>query len=279
MKKSLLTSFLLTLMMILGGATSWAAGYTRTLTDQLEIVGYKGKAFYDFQQNNPEVLPTSGDLRYRDGGVWGLHNFGSGTRSGTATIPVAKGDILVLQHYSDVHATINRGALNESLSASAGYQVYDITTAADDITFSIGRYGGIVAAFVMEKDASAATADYTINYLLNGEGDPVKTVNGNIAVGSTVPTEASFFVGDVKYFRADEQPENFTIAASDNVFNVNVRLAATYKFSLLSSLGDTINAGTGFEGESPRVGYPRYQLVDGKFYEAGVDEVLRQFGW
>ena len=266
---------LLMLLMAVGGLSpAWAAGYTRTLSETYQIAGYKLKAFYDFQNNSPEVLPTSGDFRYREygsGGYWGMHNYGSGTRSGTATIAVAESDILVLQIYNSSYVpTINKGTQNATLTAANNpYYVYDITTTADDITFTVPRYGGIVAALVMEVDEQATTADYTINYLLNGEGDPVKTVKETVAIGSTVITDASFFANDVKYFRANGQPESFVIAAGDNIFNVNVRLAEIYDYTLLNNLGETITTGSGFEGETVTVGYPRYLLADGKFYEAG----------
>jgi hypothetical protein len=270
MKKNLLNSLFVAVLMIIGTANSWAAGYTRTLTDELEVAGYQLKAFYDFQNNDPAVLPTSGDLRYRDGGIWGLHNFGSGTRSATATIPVANGDILLVQHYaSDVVATINCGTLNANLSASTSYQVYDITADAESITFTIARYGGLVAAMVMEKDESAATASYTINYLLDGLTS-IKTVSGEAVVGGSVATDASFFVENVKYFRVEGEPESFAITDGENNFNVDVRQANTYNYSLKSSLGGTLAEGTGLEGESVHVGYPRYQLADGKFYEAAT---------
>ena len=268
MKKHLLKSMLLSMLMVFGTLSTWAAGYTRTLTEELEVAGYLAKQFYNFQNNDPAVLPTSGDLRYRDGGVWGLHNFGSGTRSATATIPVAEGDIIVLQHYSNVYATINCGTLDESLSASAGYQVYKITTDAESVTFTIARYGGIVAALVMEKDENAQTAEYTLNYLYGEQ--TVKTVTASGAVGASVLTDASFFVDDVKYFRADGEPESFTIAASGNTFNVNVRLAATYNYSLSDNFGATVTSGSGLEGEIVYAPYPRYLLKDGKFYEAAV---------
>ena len=50
--------------------SSFAAGFSRTLNDQIEVAGYKNAVLYDFQNNNPAVLPTSGDLRYREGGIW-----------------------------------------------------------------------------------------------------------------------------------------------------------------------------------------------------------------
>ena len=273
MKKNLLRSALLTVLMVFSAMTAWAAGYTRTLTEELEVAGYTLKAFYDFQNNNPEVLPTEGDLRYRayeKGGYWGLHNFGRGTRSNSVAIPVAKDDIVILQVYSDSQTTSCSGTKNMALSSSlTPYVVFEISEDAENITLGCSRGGGFVAALIMEKDASAATAAYTINYLLNGAGEPVKTVSGETVVGQSVVTEASFFANEVKYFRADGQPESVEIAASGNNFNIDVRKAATFNYAVVSSLGGNIATGTGLEGETITMGYPRYALVDGKFYEAG----------
>ena len=161
MRKQFLKSMLLALLCVVGGVTSaWAAGFTRTLTEKLEVKGYIARQLYNFQNNTPEVLPTTGDLRYRDGNIWGLHNFESGTRSATATIPVKDGDILIIQNYTGYTATINRGTENTALSTSTGYQCFDITTTADDVTFTVPRYGGIVAALVMEPKPTKYTYDF-----------------------------------------------------------------------------------------------------------------------
>lgn len=266
------TTFLKTLLVAAGllvGQSVLAAGYTRTLTDALEIAGYKAKTFYNFQNNTPEVLPTSGDLRYRDGNVWGLHNFGSGTRSATVSIPVSEGDILVIQEYSSSYVTtINKGTENAALTASTGYRVFDITTTSDDITFTTPRYSGIVAALVMEKDNEAATADYTINYK-NG-GTTVKTVSGNVAVGTVIPVLSSFFEADVKYITLAEQATSLTVEAGGSTLDINVREAEIWTCTLNSSLGGKITDISGFEGESVAIPYPRYSLQGTTLYEADV---------
>ena len=260
--------FLVVAGLLLGGVSVWAAGYTRTLNEELSVPGYKAKAFYNFQNNTPAVLPTDGDLRYRDGDIWGFHNFGSGGRTATATIPVAAGEILVIQKYATEATTINRGVENAGLSSSTGYCVFDITETANDVAFTVPRYGGIVAALVMEKDANVETANYTIKYM---SGDKVvKTTEGSITVGTVVVTEASFFAEDTKYFRADSEPENFTIRSGSNEFTVKVRVAETFSYSLKSNLGGVIAEGKGWEGETATVPYPRYVLTADGFYESDV---------
>ena len=124
---------------------------------------------------------------------------------------------------------------------------------------------------ITQTAQTVETADYTINYLLNGEGTPVKVITGTIAVGASVETEANFFVDEVKYFRADGQPTSVTVTSENKEFNINIRLAATYNYTIQSNLGTTVATGTGLEGESFRVGYPRYQLADNVLYQAAVD--------
>ena len=240
MKKSLLRPMLVVLMAVMGTMEMWAAGYTRTLTAELELAGYKAKQLYDFQKNDPAVLPTEGDLRYRDGDIWGLHNFGSGSRSASVAIPVEEGNVLVLQHYSTVVASINCGTLNENLTTSAGYEVYDITTTANEITFTIARYGGIVAALVMEKDESVQTADYTINYVCDNV--TVKTISGTGAVGSSIIIESSFFVEGVKYITDEGQAAQLVIAAGTNELSINVHVADTYAYTANATFEEAVVA-------------------------------------
>ena len=281
MKKFTFLKTVLTAVCMLVGVNAWGAGYTRTLTDALEVTGYKAKAFYNFQTNTPEVLPTSGDLRYRDGNIWGLHNFGSGTRSATATISVAQGDILVIQEYSSSYVTtINRGTQNNALTTSTGYRVFDITTTADDITFTTPRYGGIVAAFVMEKDDEAATADYTI-YYKDGE-TIVKTVSGSdVAVGTPIYIESSFFKDDVKYVTDGGQISSFVVANGTNVYNIEVSEAAKYSYTVNATDGTNVlkvlASGSTYEGEQIKVAYPRYFNIDGTLYtKAAISSEYRQ---
>ena len=160
-------------VMLLGGV-NFAWGTNPTLTNSLQVSGYKAKAYYDFTTNTPAVLPTTensgnGILTYRS--EYGLHNYGSGTRSATATIPVASGDILVVEEYvssgtfAGGNITINRGTKNATLTSTVNvstYEVFDITATADDITFTNQRYYSIRAVLVMEEDKTVATPTFTI---------------------------------------------------------------------------------------------------------------------
>ena len=258
---------MLALLMVFGTVSSWAL--TADLSLNYELAGYKAKAFYDFTGNADGVLPTEGDLRFRND--YGLFNYGSGNRSGDAAIAVNESDLIVCQ-FAD---TQNRGVTINGISGctksttlnDGSHIFFTADSELSTLTFSVGRGGCVVSVLIMEVDNDVATADYTLNYIY--DGNTVKTVNATGAVGATVLTDASFFANDVKYFRANGEPESFVIAAGDNIFTVNVRLAEIYDYTLLNNLGETITTGSGFEGETVTVGYPRYLLADGKFYEAG----------
>jgi len=148
--------------------TASAAGYTRTLTDQYAVKGYVADTLYNFQTNTPEVLPTdeSSQLRYRDGGIWGLHNFGSGARSAEVSIPVEAGQIIIFQAYSGQTITsVSSCAANAALSdSSKDYYAYSVTADADSITISVPRYSGVVAALTMSVDPDAPAESLAVEY-------------------------------------------------------------------------------------------------------------------
>ena len=245
---------LLGLLMLVCSST-FAAGFTRTLNANIQVAGYKDAVLYDFQNNNPEVLPASGDLRYRDGGIWGLHNFGSGTRSAEVGISVKQNQLLILQVYTGQSVTsVSSASVNATLSSSTGYACYDITADANSITIAVPRYSGIVAAVVMDKDNSAATADYTINYTLGST--VVKTTSGTMAVGAKVNADANFYVDTQKYFVVDGSQTEFDIASSGNTFSVPVRVANNYSYTVNAVAGSQTTAlatGSVVEGESVSV--------------------------
>ncbi|MBQ3427248.1 MAG: leucine-rich repeat domain-containing protein [Clostridia bacterium] len=177
--------------------TASAAGYTRTLTDQYAVKGYVADTLYDFQTNTPEVLPTKGDLRYRDGGIWGLYNFGSGVRSGEVSIPVEAGQIIIFQAYSGQTITsVSSCRANDSLSDSTkNYYVYNVTDDADSITITMPRYGGIVAALTMSNPNlfkwGDCTYDLNTGTLVNCE----TTASGSLSIPAKIKGTAITSIG------------------------------------------------------------------------------------
>lgn len=121
-------------------------------------------------------------------------------------------------------------------------------------------------------------ADYTVNFL-DTNGNPIKdAVVRSGAVGDPIvllPADKEPLWnadGTQKYFYKSDDTEGVTIAdGGTTVVNITYRDAEVYNYTLMSSLGATLASGSGFEGESPRIAYPRYQLEGTTLYEAGVD--------
>ncbi len=264
-------SLLVMAALCLGSSSAWAA-----VTSDLEVTGYKTKAFYDFKTNSPAVLPTEGDVRYREG--YGLYNFGSGTRSGAATISVANGDIIVIQKFTTtggqdantLNVTINCGSVNSTVTSSINQNAvvaYDITSDATSITFSCVRYVGINAVLVLEKDNSVATADYTINY--KASGVTVKTVTDNVAVGTVIPVLSSFVEGGKKYVTDGGQASSLTVAAGGSTLDINVTEAAQHTCTINAKSGEIVLAttsGTVYDGEDVKVFYKKAYKNGGTWY-------------
>ena len=236
--------------LLLGVNVTWA--YTPALSADYTVAGYKYKAFYNISSENANgMCPTEGDLRFRGAG-YGLFNFGSGNRGADVALSVAKDDLLFVEFKDSQGRDVTVNSISHCTAnatyTSGDFLAYDVTEDATSVNINIGRGGCIIAILVMEKDNDVATADYTINYQFDAE--TVKTTTGNAAVGAVINTEASFFVGEVKYFRADGQPENLTVEAGGTTLDVIVRKAETWNYSITSSLGATIFSGTGLEGET-----------------------------
>lgn len=269
--KKLFTNYktLLLVIVALVSATT-ASAWSVRLSDEHKVSGYTMKAFYNLSSNASGIMPTEGDLRYRDANN-GLFNFGGGDRSAGLNISVAKDDIIVFDFYdtqtrSVTVNSVTNGSKVEALSGT--YPTFTISAAAEKINVNIGRGGCILSIVVMEKDQSAATADYTINYKL---GDTtVKQVTGNTTVGSTVNADASFVKDDVKYI-ATSSTLSMTIGSSTNTLDVEVRKAVSYNYTVVAenkgTALSTIASGSVLEGDAVTVPYSQYLLLDGILYE------------
>ncbi|MCR5696286.1 MAG: hypothetical protein K6G73_04835 [Marinilabiliaceae bacterium] len=269
MKNLFTTIFATAALLMCSESISYAAGYVKTLSTSLEVNGYSEGTLYDFQTNTPEVLPTTGDLRYRDGGIWGLHNFGSGTRSATISISGSKGDLIILQDYDNYTSTITNGTKDESLTNSTGYNCFIMGSEYESITISCPRYGGVVAALVMPKDNSATTADYTINYIY--ETEVIKTTSGNVAVGTEIQIEKNFTKDGTKYFIVDGQASSLSVEDGGSSIDINLRLASTFNYTVIA---EKETNGTITEGESFSVAFSKYILENTTLKEAAKEQFV-----
>lgn len=122
---------------------------------------------------------------------------------------------------------------------------------------------------VTEETQAIPTADYTVNYKL--DGNVVKTETGNIAVGQTVNATAPFTENGQKYFFANGATTSFTVASGTNVFDVDVREAAVYNYSVKSNVGDFTYSDKVIEGDPANVPFPKYVLDKGIVYEKAAN--------
>lgn len=284
MKKLFLKTLMTALVLLTGGVSSaWAAD---ALTASLKVAGYSKSHFFDFvardfdgtSYTSNDDLPGLGvtaQITVQEAyetGTWyyynGLRNQAGGGRWIQFPAEIKADDYIIINGAaaSEAYEISMTDGTSTTITGASDYLCFKADKDMSALKLTVHRYNYISQILIMTKDASAATADYTITYMYGSE--TVKTSTGNAVVGSGVVTEASFFVDGVKYFRADGEEENFTIESSGNEFTVDVRQAETYGYTLLSSLGTTISMGSGFEGETVSVGYPRYQLQGTDIYEA-----------
>ena len=128
--------------------------------------------------------------------------------------------------------------------------------------------------------AIAASVPYTIAYKYGEE--TIKSENGYAITGETVDaTYTSLWndANDTKYYVADAAPTTFDIAASDNNFEVALRLAATDAVATINAKAGgnthkTFTSAAGIEGEAITVYYTNViqSDVDSKFYTVTTDD-------
>lgn len=228
---SFLHSIALLLFLVTGTNEAWADDLSASTT----VTGYESynKIFFNFKNNDPSLLPTSGDVRYREN--YGLWNFASGRRSVTVPIPVTNGDLLVLQDYTDSNTTINRGTENTSLSSSTGFHCFEISEDADDVTFSIDRGKCIVAALLLSQKyfymVNASDGTNTLKTLAMGKvtaGESVTIAYPQyILNGNTLYNIANNGTGD--YYRKTITPNTASYIETLNYTNGTVSNVVYYQ--------------------------------------------------
>ena len=120
--------------------------------------------------------------------------------------------------------------------------------------------------------AMVGSAPYTINYKYNGE--TVETQSGNAEVGTTVDATypVSLWKSEVKYFVKDGETTTFTIANGTNIFDIDLRLAATDAVATVNAKNGATTVKTftqtGIEGENVTVYFTHvvYDSENEKYY-------------
>ena len=127
-------------------------------------------------------------------------------------------------------------------------------------------------------DASEKFANYTIQYKFGETSIKPDRIVESVKVGNTTTIIESdknaIWYGEpaIKYIYESDDADSQTVAEDGSaVVTVTFREAATYSYTVVSNADVTLNSGSGFEGESPRVAYPRYQKDGIALYMAAVD--------
>lgn len=122
-------------------------------------------------------------------------------------------------------------------------------------------------------DYSATLYNYTINY--KAGNDIVKTVTGTTTAGDEVAVDTYLWKDDVKYKKADGEPESLTVQAGDNTLDVAVVEAPMYSYNVKSSEGFVLVNGSYYEQESVTVAYKAFYLDGTDLY--AVDKTGGQY--
>jgi hypothetical protein len=172
---------------------------------------------------------------------------------GTARLTITEGETTVVDRVS-VNITANSGLKYICFEGYNSWETVSTSTTFDNFTIVEGE---------------TQTASYTINYK-NGEAI-VKTVSDeDVAIGTTINIESSFFKDDVKYITDEGQISSFTVAEGSNVYDIEVSVAQTYSYTVNATDGADIlkvlATGSTYEGEQVLVTYPKYVNKNGTLY-------------
>lgn len=139
-------------------------------------------------------------------------------------------------------------------------------TRGGSVSWTLSNY--LTTIVVTQEEQTAETAGYTINYM-DGE-TIVKTESAIVNVNSEVSVDKYLWKDNVKYKRAEGEPETVTVSEDGSVFNIAVVEAAVYNYYVKASTGATIASGSAYEQESVTVPYSRFYLDGTDLYEVAT---------
>ena len=137
------------------------------------------------------------------------------------------------------------------------------------ITTGVVRVGGTLTLAlksikISEEEQTVEAVSYTVSYKC---GDTVvKTETGKTAKGGNISVETPITIDGQKYYAADGATTSFTVNSDNQTFEVALRKAAEYDYTVTSNLNTTIASGKSIEGDAVTVGYPRYINNNGTLY-------------
>ena len=211
---------------------------------------------------------------YQDGNVkvYSYGNSSSKTNyafSGTPAVQVDhsayKNYSLAQGKYSSIDVT---DLIKQFTTKAAGDTVYigiDITNNFAADTYIQG-YGSTNQPTLTITYSDESAVNYTISYKF--DNTEVSKTNGSIVKGEKVTAELPITIDGQKYYAADGATTSFTVDSADQTFEVALRKAAEYSYTVTNSLGTTIASDTCVEGETVKGNYAQYLNQNGTLCEA-----------
>lgn len=95
---------------------------------------------------------------------------------------------------------------------------------------------------IAEEEQAVTTAPFTINY--TNDGNILKTVTGETAIGATVSADKAIDVDGTKYILESTEVPSITIKATDNILNVPVRKPYTATLNVTKNINGTATTTT-----------------------------------
>ena len=285
----LLTKTLLVAALLMVGANAWAgdewsidfiamyqdAGFSgdKTVTISSEVakidnVSMGTCSVEGVSINSKFILQTGTKWLLRTGG---LYQFNGGGRA-MGMLGCTAGQIITI---------VGTGNPNPSTNATLKSQdgnTYVYTVNADgDVKFTPARY--LYFTSITVENPSASAVKYTVKYVDEGGTEIKESTQGEGEVGAgitlTSSEKKSFLNNDEtkKYIYKSDDSDGKKIASDGStVVTITFREAATWKYTLNSSLGTKISDGSAFEEDVVYIAYPRYILQEKTLYEAGTTD-------
>jgi len=191
----------------------------------------------------------------RDGDVWTIHMEINTASSSVTALTIAGNKGTTKVNYTLSSATSYGSATFTSLTLG-----WNRAASADFSTT-------LQSVRIQEEAQDVETADYNINYK-DGE-TTVKTVSGNVAVGTEIDVLSSFWVSTTKYVKNGGEPSSLTVAKGGSNLDVAVSEATQYTCTVNAKAGETLLAspsGTVYSGENVKVFYKKAYKNGGIWY-------------
>ena len=255
------------------GTVHFEANYTATTNEQ--------ETWKIVDSNGVEIFGTT-DCGYSNGNATKNWGFCDGVSLGTGWFRQArKGHNRIVL---DINMTTK--IVSYTVLVSSGSNSYTTLTGTYNLPEGVSDVKGLTAtkqdyysymdnvSFYNIYDNAVSEAAYTINYQLNGE--TVASESNSGVVGATVNAVSSIWDENntQKYYVLDGETTSFTIAEGTNTFNVAVREAYNWTYSIKAVVDDedllTISTPSVVEGETASYGYPQYVAKDGVLYKTSA---------